>query len=679
MFDPTKLTPYNQTSSSKPTSGGFNPSNLQPYSSQSTPTTSGGDGMLIGMAKGLVSAPATMIARPFQAAQAFGQYLGSNTDELAKKSAEGTDGLLKLIQLRREKLARGEDVTHISKAIADIQGTPDAATQEISAQANWKPTAGGVVAEAPQSWGDVKKDIGRGVETVALGMGAPLASGAAFGFGSSLEQGNDVMSMETLGSTLLGLGLGKVTDVVGKPLFNGTGKVIGIITPDILKKVASKGAGALSDFMKNNQLLGGVAEPVSKKITSGAAAFDSGINKGTKAVFNGIGKGLKSQYPTMGDDIAKHYEKTEMDRLVAPTKTSGTSFAKAKEVAKQAEAQGVDLQRVAKDNKIYPSDYVVDGKFATSDVADALENDAVSRSGDIFRPALAEAEPGVARTPISEVRQRIVTKINQTPDSVLSPEQKRVFIKKVAAEYADTSATAAKYKDGYSLTNLYDSKLQTSSNLYKTPKGGGAQSLKDSLTAQQKKIESEVFRELLVKNSPKEVGIDKYFKAQQQKFILANYLRSLNGINAPRSLFQRGVKRFSQLSGATIGAQTAGPFGMFSGYQFGGMLAETFANASNPVKVLFLKSIGKTEPEIYAIMKEYISEKEASRLLRAKLPAPNLFGDTITPARIQRQPKMLPAPSPRIIIPNKRGTPNRISNLYSPGGDQGAVGGIQQY
>jgi len=501
------------------------------------------------------------------------------------------------------------------------------------------------------------------------------------------------------------MGAGKALDLVGKPLLNASGKVIGKITPKILQDVASKGAGAVQNFMKQHELLGGIAKPISKKITKGAEVFDSTINKATKSLFTGAKEVAKTQYPTIKNDVAKYYEKTEMDKLMKPTKEAGATFTKATEVAKQAKARGIKLEKVAADNKIYIDDHISDGKYATAEAADALADDAISGGATVFRPALAEAETGVQRVPINEVRQRIASKISSIPDRVLSPEQKLAFARKVAKEYGDASVTSARYRDGYSLTNLYDSKLQTSSGLYKTPTSGGVQSISDTLTSQQKKIESDVFKELLIEKAPKGLGIDKYFKAQEEKFVLANYLRTLNGKNAVRSLFQKAVKRASQLSGATVGAQTAGPFGMFSGYQFGGMVADTFNNASNPVKISFLKSIGKTTPEIYGIMRQYVTEQEAARLLRPLLPAgskvdaamqgiknewgaiemgytptpANTFGnDFLQNTKILNNTKQLPAPSPRTVVPNTQGTPNQLGAPYSPGGNKGDVGGMRQ-
>lgn len=547
---------------------------VPPTSVVQTPQDSGGG--VGGFLKGIVSAPATLIARPIQ--------LG-----------------------------------------AELLGASDQSVNDFTQK-----YGGGIVAPTPQNTSDVVKDVGRGVQTVALGAGAPLASGAAFGFGSALEnKGSDALTtgsgaQNTLTSTLLGLGLGKALDLVGKPLLDAAGKVIGTITPKTLQDVASKGAGAVTDFMAQHELLGGVAKPLSEKITAGGESFDKGVGKLFTGTGNAVKGAVQSQYPgATAANAAKHYENIEVNRLLEPTKAVGSTFRNATEVARDAERRGIDLKKLAADNKIYASDHISEGKFTTAETVNALRDETMSGGKEILRPALRAASPGVQNVPISEIRDEIMSRLSKVPDAKLSPAQKLKFAKNIATEYGDASVTAASHPGGYNLENLYDSKLQTSSGLYKGPKNGGVQSISDNLTSQQKQIESQVFGDLLKKNAPKELGIDKYFKAQEGRFVLADYLESLNTKKAPQTLFQRGLKRAAQLGGATTGATVAGPFGMFSGYQFGGIVADTFANASNPVKVAFLKSIGKTEPEIYSIMKEFTSDANISKELRKALPAGN--------------------------------------------------------
>lgn len=227
---------------------------LKPTDTSSASSNGVGD-----FVKSLISAPATMLARPVQAAQSAGQELGSNTDELSKISEQGNESVKNLISLMHEKQARGEDVSHIQKTLQDIAQTPNAAGNELENQSSYKPSSGGIIAPAPENFKDVKKDVGRGIETVALGVGSPVAGGAAFGLGNSLEQGNDLFSGQTAFQTVLGGGAGKILGLIGEPIMNAAGKTIGKITPDFLSNIASQGTKAIQDFAAAHDILPKVA------------------------------------------------------------------------------------------------------------------------------------------------------------------------------------------------------------------------------------------------------------------------------------------------------------------------------------------------------------------------------------------------------------------------------------
>jgi len=518
------------------------------------------------MAKSIVTAPATMIARPLQ----LGYELimpGDNTAEMDKFS--------------KEKL-------------------------------------GGLVAPIPQNMGDVKKDVGRGIETVALGMGSPIAGGAAFGLGGSLEQGNDLFSLQTLLQTTVGAGAGAVLAKVGKPIFDKAGKVVGAVTPKFLKDLALKGAGSVEKWMAQQELLGGIAKPLSEKITTGAAAFDKGVtdiatNATTKA------KNLfKGQYPDAGKGATTYFENLEVNKLMSPSNPKGGSgyTKKAAEVNADASRRGINIKNELKKNKIYASEHIdSDGKFRFNETADALGNEAMTGGADFLRPALREAAPGVERVSIQEARQEMINRIMKEPASSISPEQKKVMIKRILNEYGDNSVTASMYKNGYNLEDLYNTKLQTTGQLYKKNKIG-VQTIADTLTMKQKEIESKVFADLLKKKAPKSLGLEQYFKENEAKFITANYLRTLEGKKAPKSLFQRGLQQASKLSGGIIGLNAVGPFGFLSGYQFGGLASNTFINMSNPVKAAYLRSIKIPPSEARNIMRMFVSDAKADRLLR---------------------------------------------------------------
>jgi len=210
-----------------------------------------GDGIFKSMAKAIVSPVATMLARPFQAGA---ELLGASAEDV-NKFTKGNFG-------------------------------------------DW-------VAPVPENLGDLKKDVGRGMQTVALGMG-PVSGGAAFGTGMSLEQGNDLMSTETAINAGLGLAGGKLLDLVGKPLLNGAGKAIGVITPAILKDVAGRGAQAVEKFMAQHAIL---PESVGGVINKGAQVAEDAAN----APFKVAGDTLKKPFTKTPEEIIAGREKALLE------------------------------------------------------------------------------------------------------------------------------------------------------------------------------------------------------------------------------------------------------------------------------------------------------------------------------------------------------------------------------
>lgn len=154
------------------------------YNTPVAGTPEKGDGFI----KSLVKAPLTMLARPVQAAAEI-ILPGDNTEMLDKFS--------------KEKL-------------------------------------GGFVAPVPQNFKDVKKDVGRGVQTVAFGMPGLASGGAAFGVGSSLEKGNDLLSKETATESVLSAAGSKIGGAILNPLFRGASKLIPQPVKDTVSGVFSK-------------------------------------------------------------------------------------------------------------------------------------------------------------------------------------------------------------------------------------------------------------------------------------------------------------------------------------------------------------------------------------------------------------------------------------------------------
>lgn len=206
------------------------------------------------------------------------------------------------------------------QAIAEYAGASSEAVDKATSKI---PLIGKLIAPVPQNGADVKKDVGRGIQTAALGLG-PVSGGATFGLGNSLEQGNDVFSKETAAQTGIGALGGKLLDLAGKPLLDVTGKGIGKIIPQTIKDVTSKGAQAVSDFAAQHQIL---PQGASDAINTGAKGLENIANKpfdmaGTalKSTGNAVKNLIQKEYPSLSlnedrftkakNNIAQTYEKT---------------------------------------------------------------------------------------------------------------------------------------------------------------------------------------------------------------------------------------------------------------------------------------------------------------------------------------------------------------------------------
>lgn len=630
------------------------------------------------------STPIKMTKAEYQAK--FGTPPPSVSQETSKPTEEDKPGFLKsLVSAPLTILARP------IQAGAELFGASAEDVDKFS-----KEKLGGFVAPVPRNAGDVEKDVGRAVQTVALGTGAPIAGGAAFGLGSSLEQGNDLFSTQTLFNTVLGAGAGKVLDLVGKPLLNAAGKVVGTITPKVLKDVAAGGADAITKFAANHELLGGIAKPLSEKIATGAEAIDESANK----LFKGTGSKLKetvtSQYPGLSkENLQNRYLTIEKENFAKPTTENAAAYRKATDIYKNAESQGTNLSQEAVNNGVTHDKIIEGGKYNTVDTADSVSADAMKTSHDLMRPALAAAESGVERVPISEVRANMIREIDNIPKTQVTDAERATMKARIAKEYADDSAAALAHPQGYSLTDLHDNKISTGSNGKYRPNG----TMADNLRANQSRQESSTFRKLLEDRAPADLKIKDFNKAIQQKFQLADYLEALHGKKVPLGVVQKAVDLLGKVTGATIGSKLGGGLGGVAGYHLGGVLFDSFERLPNPLKAYYLNSIEKTQPAIFDAFKKYLGDQETIRLLRFQLKAgdplranypqinlgpaqsgpANIFGNDVkqNSQRLFNTPQ-LSAPGERIITPNTQGTPNITSGTYGPGGDQGRVGGQGQ-
>jgi len=226
---------------------------------------------------------ATSLARPFQAAQLGVETIRQNREnpELEANSQKYADESYKL-SLQARTMPPGPARDAIMKQAESKAKLGQYYAERLSDNASYKPfSTDTLIKEGPESlnWENMRKEVGRGVQTAAFGLG-PVSGGTAFGVGMSMEQGNELLSFDTALYAAFGAAGGKALDIIGKPILNATGKVIGVVTPQVLQNVAQGGARAVQSFMERNKLLPDV---VSKSINRGAGMAETAANAPFKA------------------------------------------------------------------------------------------------------------------------------------------------------------------------------------------------------------------------------------------------------------------------------------------------------------------------------------------------------------------------------------------------------------
>ena len=229
-------------------------------SASQSPETPGSEGGISGFAKQMVEAPATMLARPLQAASDLGDYLGTNIE--ADKARE-----------------QGDTAGESAILGADAQREQQKQTET---------SMGGTVAPIPTDAKGVMQDAGRGLETVALGVpggGSLLSkalSGAASGYamdvGSKLEQGDtnvgDIATpgagtitggtlpfasklLGSLATHIAGFTAGTGADVIKQAIANpnAVGDAVSkyATTPEAKQTLVDKAKAAISSFIQDKQ------------------------------------------------------------------------------------------------------------------------------------------------------------------------------------------------------------------------------------------------------------------------------------------------------------------------------------------------------------------------------------------------------------------------------------------
>ncbi len=558
------MTPTSGSPPTPPSGGGIrgqalddlvlsNNSNTQ---GQSPPSSSGlGD-----FARSIVSAPATMLARPIQA---VAELAGASEDQVDKTT---------------------NDLT------------------------------GGLVAPVPRSYGDVKKDIGRGAQTVALGMG-PVSGGAAFGAGTSLEQGHDLFSLNTALDTALGAGSGKMLDLLGKPIFNLAGKAVGKITPDFLQSLAGRGTQAIQDFAAHHDIL---PEFASNAINNAADKAEQIANKPFEMATNAVKAPINSIKNKIteakNNAIPEAINKLEQNYVNISTgkQTLRKDFIRNSESTlnkNKAGTTGNTPQRTLAESGIIADN---NGKtFTTHDQANQLKEQ-LRPMHDANHQALQEVEQMTPPISNDAVYNRFK---NQVESNIKTKTDREAFLARGEKEIGNLG-------DGNS-TKITELNQEKSGNWDKTKFDTAIPQLQRDYhyqiaKAMQQEIEATAERagHPDIAQSNREIG---------DRMEAIKYLESLDGKKILNGQIGGHLLR---IAGAITGA-SHGPFGSIWGALGGDIVSRVMANHSiaSPFTRVLLRDLEIKDPAAYEKVTEWIKKQGLDRSNRLELPSGNQVGE----------------------------------------------------
>ncbi len=484
------------------------------------------------VAKEVVSPVTTMLARPFQAIQSAAQLFRSNREnpDLEANAKKYSDEAYKLsLQLRDPQLTPEQRIS-LTGEIQRNQQLAEYYGNRLSSNANYKPfSTETLVKPAPENMADVKKDVGRGIQTVAFGLG-PVSGGAAFGTGMSLEDGNDLLSWDTAAYTAGGLVLGKAADIVGKPLLNAAGKVVGVITPQMLKNVAAGGAKAMQTFMETNKLL---PNSISRPLNKGAAALEVGANapfKAAAAPFRQVDEKVIARREQALKELEEKYAQLRDNAARNPEATAGTRGRVARSNV------------LTEDNMVNEDGVIIGAKEA----AKTYRKETIGEGESLVRQLLTKEGVGVDIGVVEKELQKVLKESFSG----------RELISALNAMKREIAGLRLKNPNGrIMLTDLHDAKVQ---------RQPGSKAYDNSETKAVDKQIARAHKQVIENNSGEKV---REINAEIGKFLGdAEYIESLQGKRIGNGKLGRTV---SQVAGAVAGAAAGGALGGLPGVAVG--------------------------------------------------------------------------------------------------------------
>jgi hypothetical protein len=295
----------------------------------------------------------------------------------------------------------------------------------------------------------------------------------------------------------------------------------------------------------------------------------------------------------------------------APSEINNTSYNKARGVLDKSP----DVPSFLAEQGIAPFQHVEDGKFLTTDTAEALRDTAGKLSRETLRPSLQMADYTTPKTPVKALS--ISDDLIQAQGKGVTPDDMEA-IRGIIAKKLD--ALTRKHEEGMSLENLHDERITYAQNGKFSPVADNAT---DNNAIANRSIAT-ALNDALDKAAPSDVPVKDFRSYLSKYYKAADYLDALNGKKAPVSTAQ-SIARFGAKFGGAAMARFLVPGGgelisTFAGYQIGKALEHALENATNPMRDAFLRNLQKTNPEAHTKLLEYLQNAKAGNPATPRLP-----------------------------------------------------------
>lgn len=411
--------------------------------------------------------------------------------------------------------------------------------------------------------------------------------------------------------------------VADTPLLQAYGKDTASLPADE-QTAPERVAGTIANYANAAGTVAGGEETIRNlpdtiaKVKSGINTVKTGVADATQSVKNSL---------TPDPALAKTQSKTQaaVNSAAAdwqkPATINKPGFAKPKAIL----ANSPDTPKFLAEQGLNPSAHIEDGKYNTSDTAEALRNTAAKMSNDTLRPSLQMADYTTPKTPVTDILKQ--TEKNIEADKELTDGEKEVAKNNAAKEAA---ALQKNNPNGMSLTDMHDSKITYAGK-------GGYSPIKDpaaDVKAASNRAMASAFQKTVEDKAPASVPVKPFNQYLSKYFKGADYLDSLNGKTAPVTVGQQIARGAAKYGGAMVGAKFGGGVvSEFAGYQIGKALEHAAENLTNPMRASYLRNLEVTNPQAFTRVKAYLEKQSSGNTDIPRLPSPSFtpLGPDTTP------------------------------------------------